>query len=123
MCKLENEPLAIQFIEVKSQDRIVCLNISKTYKSKEREDFYDCARHYWRLNVERAEKANLVFAIVDGIVVDVFQPIRWYKSKHPKYTSRYEFEGVEEEDSAYLGRCVWNLINPKSQNPVSYINL
>lgn len=123
MCKLENEPLAIQFIEVRPQDRIVCLNISKTYRGMEREDIYDCVRHYWRLNVERVKNANLVFAIVDGIVVGVFQPIRWYKSKHPKYASRYEFEGAEKEGSVYLGRSVWNVINPKAQNPVSYINL
>lgn len=123
MNKLESIPSVIQYIEVTPNDHIVCLNISKTYQSNERVDIYDCVRHYWRLDVERAGKANLVFAIVNGIVVGVFQPNHWYKSNHPKYTNRYEFEGVEKENSAYLGRSVWNVINPKSQNPVSYINL
>lgn len=123
MGQLGSKPAEIQYIEVRPDDHIVCLNISKTYKSKERTDIYDCVRHYWRLNVGRAEMTNLVFAIVDGIIVGVFQPIRWYKSNHPQYTNRFEFEGVEKECPFYLGRSVLNVLNPKSQNPVSYINL
>ena len=123
MYNLENKLIETQFIEVKNNDHIVCLNISKTYKNKERKDIYDCVRHYWRLNVRRAEKANLVLAIVDGIVVREFQPIRWYKSNHPQYTNRFEFDGVEKECSFYLGKSVLNVLNPKKQNPVSYINL
>lgn len=123
MGKFENKPAEIQFIEVRPNDHIVCLNISKTYKSKERESIYDCTRHYWRLNIGRAEKANLVLAIAAGMVVGVFQPIRWYKSNHPQYTNRFEFEGIEKECSSYLGRCVLNVLNPRAQNPVSYINL
>ena len=123
MSKLERQPAEKQYIDVRPEDHILCLNISKTYKSKERTDIYDCVRHYWRLNIKRAELANLVFAIVDGIIVGVFQPIRWYKSNHPQYTNRFEFEGVEKECSFYLGKSVLNVRNSKNQNPVSYINL
>ena len=74
------------------------------------------------LSKERAEKANLVFAVVHGIVVAVFQPIRWYKSENPKWSNRYEFEGTELSESPYIDKSVWNEINPKSQNPIAYIN-
>lgn len=113
-----------QYIEPSIEDHMVCVNISKTFDAKERMDNYDRARHYWRLDVNCAEKANLVLATVHGIVVAVFHPTQWYKSKIYKgKTERYEFEGIEIEDSPYLGKCVWNIVNPKSQNPVSYINL
>lgn len=112
----------MEYIDINPNDHIVCVNISKTYDKNERADNYDRARHYWVLKKERAEKANLVFAIVHGIVVAVFQPTRWYKSENPTYAKRYEFEGVELTESPYIGKCVWNVINPKSQNPVAYIN-
>lgn len=114
----------MQFIDVDPNDHIVCVNISKTFDSKERADVYDCTRHYWRLNVSRADKANIVLAIVHGIVEAAYKPIRWYKSETYKgKTDRYEFDGVEIEDCPYIGKCVWNVINSKNQNPVSYINL
>lgn len=112
----------MEYIKINPNDHIICVNISKTYDSNERADNYDCARHYWVLSKKRAENANLVFAIVHGIVVAVFQPIRWYKSENPKWSNRYEFEGTELTGSLYIGKCVWNEINPKSQNPVAYIN-
>lgn len=112
----------MEYIQITPNDHIVCVNISKTYDNNEHVDKYDRARHYWVLNKERAEKANLVFAVVHGIVVSVFQPIRWYKSESPKWLNRYEFEGAELSESPYIGKCVWNEINPKSQNPVAYIN-
>ena len=91
---------------------------------KEREDIYDCARHYWRLSVNRAEKAEYVLAIVHGIVKAVFKPIRWYRSETFIGKSvRYEFDGVMVEYSPFIGLCVWNCVNSKSQNPVAYINI
>ena len=95
----------MEYIQINPNDHIVCVNISKTYD-----------------NSERADNYNRVFAIVHGIVVAVFQPIRWYKSENPKWSNRYEFEGTELSESPYIGKCVWNVINPKSQNPVAYIN-
>ena len=112
------------YIQPTSHDHLLCVNISKTFDNKEREDIYDCARHYWRLSVNRAEKANYVLAIVHGIVKAVFKPIRWYRSETFIGKSvRYEFDGVMVEDSPFIGLCVWNCVNPKSQNPVAYINI
>ena len=82
------------------------------------------ARHYWHLNVNRAEKAEYVLAVVHGIVKAVFKPIRWYKSeKYIGKSVRYEFEGVMVTDSPFIGLCVWNVVNKKARNPVAYINI
>lgn len=33
-------------------ERIVCVNVSRTYLRGERESLYECTRKYWRLNGE-----------------------------------------------------------------------
>ena len=71
-----------------------------------------------------AEKTDYVLAIVHGIVKAVFKPIHWYRSETFIGKSiRYEFDGVMVEDSPFIGLCVWNCVNSKSQNPVTYINI
>lgn len=46
--------------------RIICFNVSRTYLGCERPNLYECTRKYWRLNGQRAKKADLVlqFAVV-----------------------------------------------------------
>lgn len=34
-------------------ERIVCFNISRTWRNRERANLYECTRKYWRLNGER----------------------------------------------------------------------
>ena len=111
-----------QYIEIDPSDKIVCVNISSTYDNGERADNYDRARHYWKVSLPRASKANLVLATVHGIVKAVFKPHRWYLTDSTKYPGTYEFDGEEVKDSPYLGKCVWNVVN-KHTVTFSYINM
>ena len=111
-----------QFIELDPNDRIVCVNISSTYDKNEREDDYDRARHYWKVSLDRVNKANLVLATVHGIVKAVFKPRRWYLTDSTKYPGTYEFEGEQVFDSEYLGKSVWNIVS-KYTVTITYINL
>lgn len=63
-----------QYIEIDPKDKIICVNISSTFDKGERTDNYDRARHYWKVSLSRANKANLVLATVHGIVKAVFKP-------------------------------------------------
>lgn len=112
----------IQYIELDPNDRIVCVNISSTYDKNEREDNYDRARHYWKVSLEKANKANLVLATVHGIVMAVFKPYRWYLTDSTKYPGSYEFEGEQILDSPYLRKSVWNVVS-KFTVTFSYINI
>lgn len=38
--------------------------------------FYECTRKYWRLNGQRASKADLVFAVYSDYIVGDFKPYR-----------------------------------------------
>lgn len=55
-------------------ERIICFNVSRTYLGCERPNLYECTRKYWRLNGQRAKKADLVFAICCGYIVGIFKP-------------------------------------------------
>lgn len=101
-------------------EKILCLNISRTYLQSERPNLYECARKYWRLNGERAKNAELVFAISSGYIVGVFKPTRWSPSK--EHVGRWEFEGEEIQNSPYILMDISLLIG-KRQNPVMYINM
>lgn len=102
----------------KENDRIVCVKVGKVL----RENFYEMARKFWVMKLERAERATHVLAIVDGIVKTVYIPERWYHSKVKGKEHKLEFEGKEDPNSDYIGKCVAGFYGT-SQNPVKYINM
>lgn len=57
--KKENE-----YIEVNPNDCIVCVNITKTFKSKMRECVYDCARGYWKVDLKNTVKVDGYMRII-----------------------------------------------------------
>ena len=99
-------------------DRIICVKVGKI----QRENFYEMARKYWTVSFKRARQATHVLAIVDGCVKAVYHPNRWYPTQSPKNIGRYEFDGVEDTQSEYIGKSVTHLYG-RSQNPIKYINL
>lgn len=107
-------------IEPSPNDRFVCININKTYNNGERDNIYEATRKYWKMNGERAKSATYVLSLYRGIVRAVFKPTRWYKSQ--EYEGRWEFDGIEVNDSPYLHKSVKNIINC-GQNPVTYYNM
>lgn len=51
-------------------ERIICFNVSRTYLGCERPNLYECTRKYWRLNGQRAKKADLVLQFVVVILLE-----------------------------------------------------
>ena len=82
-------------------ERIICFNVSRTYLGCERPNLYECTRKYWRLNGQRAKKADLVFAICCGYIVGIFKPHHWFPTQCEKYKGRWEFEGEQIFDYPY----------------------
>lgn len=106
--------------ENKQNEKILCFNVSRTYFLGERPSLYECTRKYWRLNVNRAQNAELVFAVSYGYIVGVFKPTRWFPSE--EYIGHWEFEGEQIDDSPYILMNISHLLG-KRQNPVMYINM
>lgn len=72
------------FVNLKNE-RIVCFNVSRTYLGGERPNLYECTRKYWRLNGQRASKADLVFAVYSDYIVGDFKPYRWFPTECEQY--------------------------------------
>ena len=105
-----------------NNNRIVCVNITQSYLLHQRPNLYECTRKWWRLNGERAQNADFVFAICSGYSVGVFKPTRWFKTENVKNAGRWEFEGEEVPDSPFINQSVAHLMH-RRQNPVMYINM
>ncbi len=95
---------------------------------------YDVTRFCWRVSRDRVESAELVLAIVNGLIVEVFQPSSWLEAV-PENFPNFEFDEtnvgrigfvgeVAQEDlrSQYIQKRV-----PKrskgSANPIRYWNM
>lgn len=74
------------------KDRIICVKVGKVI----RENFYEMARKYWVVKLERASKATHVLAIVNGIVQTVYIPEQWKHSKDRGKEHKCEFIGSED---------------------------
>jgi hypothetical protein len=103
-------------------ERIICFNVSRTYLGCERPNLYEYTRKYWRLNGQRAKKADLVFAICCGYIVGIFKPHHWFPTQCEKYKGRWEFEGEQIFDSPYQNQDISKIVRNR-QNPVMYINM
>lgn len=117
-------------IIINPNDKLVCININKTYDNPDadfygkRESIYEATRKYWKLNGNRARQADYVLAVYHGIVRAVFVPKEW-KISDVTFDSgnRWEFVGEEVVNSPYLNKSIKAYVNQGAQNPIKYINL
>ena len=107
-----------EVLNPRKEDRIVCVKVGKI----KRENLYEMARKYWKVDLNRASKATHVLAIVNGIVEAVYSPEKWFITDDIKYAGRCEFIGELNLDNDYIGKSVKSLYG-RSANPVKYINL
>jgi hypothetical protein len=110
--------------------RILLVSIGLT---QGKENTYDAARFAWRVDRLRAERAELVLAHVQGLVVGVYVPTKWMEANEKNFPKlkathknlRWGFEGGEADEQIknnYLGRCVPDQYR-LTQNPVRYIDI
>lgn len=91
-------------------------------------DLYDRVRGNWDMNLPRAEKADYVLAVVNGIVVGIFKPDSWQavdpdKGKEAVSRNWIRFTGEEVTDKAIKKLYLYKRIPRKkgSTNPVNYL--
>lgn len=85
---------------------------------------YDITRGVWRLNRERAERATLGCAVINGAIIEVYAITAWHDANttpylsgrrdqaHPQFADRLEFTGrpaASELRDRYVGRQVGHL--------------
>lgn len=114
--------------EIEFQHKVIMININQ---SKLERNLYDAVRHAWRLNKVKAEKAEYVLAVSNGLVIGVFKPLKWLRTTKENFPdmcndvdNRYGFIGTEAEQNItelYLRRRVPSSYRKKgASNPIRY---
>jgi len=107
--------------------KLVLININRS--ATERESVYEAVRYAWKLNLERAAKAEYVLAVRQGLIVGAFIADKWLEATTHNFPrlavdlpGRRGFVGHEAPETVsneYKGRRV-----PRKRgeaNPVLYI--
>lgn len=117
------------------QEKALLITINKLYHSRmSDEELYEATRGIWKVS-ERRNKAQLAFAVFQGIIREVYEISRWHPSGTLPYKyrdassfaglRRWEFEGEkvpEDIRNKYLKKSVRNYMPKGNQNPIKYIN-
>lgn len=110
----KTEPLTV------FKHKVMAININKTHKSASEPhlNIYEAVRKSWRVNLARAEQAELVLAEYKGAVRAIFRPQRWYSEGG----KRYMFEGEKVEDKEIIDLYLNKIIKraPGNISPVRY---
>ena len=110
-------------------DKVVLLNISKSYNADKntdpmfvRENDYEMTRKYWTVNLDIVREAEYAFGVANEIVVAVFTDLKWDYIKSPYFgTMRKAFTGRRVNDSPYLGLDLSEYMSVR--NPFRYVNI
>ncbi len=112
------------------------IKIPQTYRiGMDEQELYDATRGIWRANGPRRDKVNFALAVLDGVVVEVYEVHKWVPAGSTSYKSRSftpdqlqgraEFQGVlasDEVRTRVKGASVAHLFKKGNQNPFMYRN-
>lgn len=106
------------------------ITLNKT--ATEKENIYEAVRYAWKLDVEKARKAELVMAVLRGIIVGVYVAESWHPAT-PQYfptrlderPKRYGFIGhpasADVADLYLRRRLPDDMRKPGAANPIRYV--
>lgn len=83
------------------EHRALMISVNRTSKDI---DLYDAVRFSWRINVERARKAEVILATVRGIVRGVFVADEWLRSTRENFPEMAAWEADEEFEATQSTR-------------------
>lgn len=120
--------------QIKFKHKVLMITIRRSVM--EEENIYEAVRYAWKLNAKRAERADYVLAMKEGVVVGVFKPEKWLevtKENKAKYfrnhkgdlSGRWGFIGKTEVSKdikeIYLNKRLPDKMRKKGiANPVRY---
>jgi hypothetical protein len=127
---------------VSIDEPVIAININRQFPHvRSAEDLYQCTRGFWRLNMQRAEKAKYAFAVYQGLVKEVYEINRWLpasdelteyfsekskslgnEGKLEKPRGRYEFIGKLAPESIRQKYVGHRMPVAQTQNPIRYFN-
>lgn len=74
------------------EENYVIIKTKQKYKNA-RGSIYEATRKYWKMKLEKAQEYHYVVSAVQGIVKEVYEVTKWYRSEDEGETDRIEFVG------------------------------
>ena len=87
-------------------EKCIIIKITRPFIDS-RGSIYESTRRAWKLNIDRAKRAEYLFSVVNGVVVDVFSVLSC--GKDSEFSGRVAFEGnsaPEDIKSKYAGKRI-----------------
>jgi uncharacterized protein len=118
-------------------EKVILIRINKLYRDNLSDlGLYEATRGVWRINIERAKKAEYAMAVYKGIIREVFEIEKWQGADKRGYSTRRdlpsrdisqrkEFVGKVADDSIrkiFIGKDVSEYFIKGNRNPIYYIN-
>jgi len=114
--------------EAKFKHNILMITINKTVTER---SIYDATRFAWKLSKNKLEKVDYVLAVIQGIIIGVFEPTEWKEARienfpefHEDIPSRMGFVGIEADETIkglYLRKRIPTEYRKRgAANPIKY---
>lgn len=62
----------------------MAISINRSFKDYEN-SIYDCVRFAWKVNVDRANKIDIVLAVKNGLIREVFVDVKWKRATRENF--------------------------------------
>jgi len=103
---------------------VLLININNQFKKDMSEkEIYDATRKYWKVNINKAREFNIICAVSQGIIREVFELSKWTKATREDQKGRSFFTGHIASDkirNKYINKSVVKFWLPGAQNPIKY---
>ena len=114
-------------------ENVIAIKINRSYRENmTATELYEVTRGWWKLDIKRAQLAEYVFSVYQGIVKEVYKVDGWLPAGSiPRVTlpdevappDRFEFDGKIAEPSIrekYINKSLANLYRNGEANPIKY---
>jgi hypothetical protein len=93
----------------------IAVSINRTYPLvNNAAELYDYTRGIWRVDLRRAENAEIALAVYRGEVVEVYEIQSWHPARSTGYKSNRDFLGTDPKGrSEFIGRVARGAIRDK----------
>lgn len=129
-----DEKLTVESID----ENVIIFRITQYQSEMSATEIYDLTRRCWKVNVEKARKADLAFAVNKGKVLEVYRIDKWVPGhstyncipvsdeikRRDKQEGRWEFEGRVAEGNLrekYVEKNVSGFFKRGNRHPFMYI--
>ncbi|MCQ1772885.1 hypothetical protein NOI24_16365 [Neorhizobium galegae] len=82
---------------------LILINVNKLEDRFDKRAIYNLVRYCWRISKPRAEKADYVLAVVRGVVVGVFKPLKWMNATSENFPEIPYADGSEAHRIGFVG--------------------